>query len=85
VTRRIGGQTQADVIRSRLAAPDVAIQLGFGPMDQSRIATALSEPGRNAPQHGGGGVCILRDRLDGRAVRIEIRVVDQGPGIADIE
>jgi len=54
-------------------------------MDQTRIATAVSELVRNALQHGGGGECIIRDVSDERAVRIEIEVVDQGPGIADIE
>lgn len=85
MTRRISVQTQADVIRARLAARDLAIQLGLGPMDQTRIATAVSELGRNALQHGGGGACILRDESDERTVRIEIEVVDEGPGIADIE
>ncbi|WP_236102224.1 anti-sigma regulatory factor [Methylotetracoccus oryzae] len=85
MTRRISVQTQADVIRARLAARDLAIQLGLGPMDQTRIATAVSELGRNALQYGGGGACIIRDESDERAVRIEIEVVDEGPGIADIE
>jgi serine/threonine-protein kinase RsbT len=69
------------------AARELARELGFGAVDQSRIATAVSELARNVVRYatGGRGEARLR-RLDvfGR-VGIEIIVTDDGPGIVDVE
>ena len=54
-------------------------------MDQTRIATAVSELARNALVHGGGGECVLRSHVDERSIRIEVEVTDNGPGIPDVD
>jgi len=81
VELRVGG----DLILARVAARDMASQAGLGVMDQTRFATAVSELVRNALRYARGGACELLDLSDPGSIRLEARVSDQGPGIADIE
>lgn len=79
-----------DIVRSRQRARETAKQLGFGAVDQSRIATAVSELARNVVRYatdGHGEVAIreLSPSPESRGrVGIEIVVSDEGPGISDI-
>jgi serine/threonine-protein kinase RsbT len=80
-------RSEDDIVSSRQRAREAARQLGFGAVDQSRIATAVSELTRNIVRHASGGrgeVAIRETSADGR-VGIEIIVADDGPGIADVE
>ena len=73
-----------DIVRARLAARDLVRRAGLGVMDQTRFATAVSELGRNAVRYASNGHCELSDLSDARHVRLQARVSDKGPGIADI-
>lgn len=77
-------QTQSDIVEARRRGRDLAMQLGLSAVDQTRLATAISELTRNALQYAGGGVCEIEDRSDALHIRIELRVSDTGPGIADV-
>ena len=46
---------EPDVVLARQRARQIAGLLGFPPLDQTRIATAVSEIARNAFQYAGGG------------------------------
>jgi serine/threonine-protein kinase RsbT len=80
-----------DIVVSRQRAREVARQLGFGAVDQSRIATAVSELTRNVVRYAtdGRGAVVIRGvdstTADGGRNGIEIVVSDDGPGIADID
>jgi serine/threonine-protein kinase RsbT len=75
-----------DIVASRQRAREVARELGFGLVDQSRIATAVSELARNAVRFATRGEVVIRSLPPAaRGVGIEIVVRDQGPGIEDIE
>lgn len=74
-----------DLVRARLDARELARRAGLGPMEQTRFATAVSELGRNAIEHAGGGACALRDLSDQLRVRLEAAIVDDGPGIPDVD
>jgi serine/threonine-protein kinase RsbT len=74
-----------DIIRARLSARDMVRDAGLGVMDQTRFATALSELCRNAVRYAVGAGCELTDLSDARHVRLQARVRDRGPGIADVE
>jgi len=82
---------EEDIVLSRQRARETAKQLGFGAVDQSRIATAVSELTRNVVRYatdGLGAVTIreLAPSPDSRArVGIEIVVSDDGPGIPDVD
>ncbi len=71
-----------DIVKARARARAVAATLGFDAVDQTRIATAVSEIARNALVHGGGGKMTLR--TINKKKGLEIVIVDQGPGIPDI-
>jgi serine/threonine-protein kinase RsbT len=78
-----------DIVVARQRAREWARPLGFGMVDQSRIATAVSELTRNVVRYATdsrGEVClhVLPPSERGRA-GLEIVVRDEGPGIADVE
>ena len=91
VEERLPIAGEEDIVRARQRARDVARALGFGMVDQSRIATAVSELTRNVVRYAtdGRGEAIIRDlerAADGSsAAGIEVVVRDDGPGIADVE
>jgi signal transduction histidine kinase len=71
---------EADVVLARQRARLIAELLGFGPVDQTRIATAISEISRNAIQHGGGG--RIRFAITGETPRhLKVNVEDSGGGL----
>ncbi|MGA7671085.1 MAG: ATP-binding protein [Nitrolancea sp.] len=79
---------EQDVVTARAEARAIAQRLGFGIVDQSRIATAVSELTRNVLRYADNG----RGEVDIRVARnvsdrdgIEIVVTDSGPGIADVD
>lgn len=74
-----------DIVTARNAGREMARSLGFGSMDQTRLATAISELTRNVSQHAGSGVCVITDTSDSFMDRLRVVVEDQGPGIANIE
>jgi serine/threonine-protein kinase RsbT len=78
--------TEPDVIVARQEGRTLAQKIGFSPVDQARITTAISELARNIVVYGvRGSVTILEvTNAEGRR-GIEIRFDDEGPGIADVE
>lgn len=79
---------EEDIIMARQSARELAKRLGFGLVDQSRIATAVSELTRNVVRYATDGIGEMRSRnvADGAGRSgIEIVVADNGPGIEDIE
>jgi serine/threonine-protein kinase RsbT len=76
------------IVAARQQAREAARALGFGMVDQSRIATAVSELTRNVVRYATGGRGEVRIREIPPAERttgIEICVSDEGPGIANVE
>jgi signal transduction histidine kinase len=76
---------EGDVVAARQRARDVAARLGFERQDQTRIATAVSEIARNAYRYAGGGTVEFAVDTRGRRPALEVRVADQGQGIADLD
>ncbi|WP_410824844.1 ATP-binding protein [Methylobacterium oryzisoli] len=75
---------EEDIFTVRQRARHVAGQLGFSPADQTRIATAVSEIARNARDYAGGGRVEFGVGAAGGRQFLVMRVVDQGPGIAEL-
>ena len=69
------------VVTARQRTRDIAELLGFDRLEQTRVATAVSELARNARRYAGGGE--VRIRCGPSALQIE--VIDEGPGIPDGE
>jgi serine/threonine-protein kinase RsbT len=80
---------EADIVTARQEARDTARRLGFGMLDQSRIATAVSELTRNVIRYATNseGAVAIRPlpASDRGSAGIEIVVSDNGPGIANVE
>jgi signal transduction histidine kinase/CheY-like chemotaxis protein len=80
----VGLQQESDVVLARQRARQVAAQLGFTALEQTQIATAVSEIARNAYEYTGGG--LVEYTLTGKTAPqvLEIRVSDKGKGIANL-
>jgi serine/threonine-protein kinase RsbT len=84
--RHIAIKGEQDIVLARQTAREAALKLGFGTIDQSRIATAVSELTRNVIRYAdnSAGDVTIRE-LSSERTGIEIIVSDDGPGISDIE
>jgi serine/threonine-protein kinase RsbT len=78
-------RSDLDIVIARTLARDMAKALGFGAIDQARIATAVSELARNIFLYAGTGSVSVREIERNGRKGLEIVCDDQGPGIADIE
>jgi serine/threonine-protein kinase RsbT len=77
-------ETSEHVVVARQSVRQLAIQLGFSLVDQTKVITAASELARNTIQHGGGGRALIEMITDGSRRGLRLTFEDHGPGIADI-
>lgn len=79
---------EKDIVVARQRAREIARAIGFGLVDQSRVATAVSELARNVVRYATEGRGEARittlEPSDGR-LGIQVIVSDHGPGIANVE
>lgn len=78
---------EQDIVHCRQAAKRLAAAMEWPVLEQIRLATAVSELARNIHQYAGSGhfdFALLRGE-DLRLSGLEVRAVDQGPGIAEME
>jgi serine/threonine-protein kinase RsbT len=78
-------RSDLDIVIARTMARDAAKSLGFGAIDQARIATAVSELARNIFLYAGTGNVTVREVEKPGRKGIEIVCEDQGPGIPNID
>lgn len=79
-------ESEDSIIVARQSARALAQSLGFSALDQSRIATGVSELARNVVRYATNGKGETRIRaLTEAKPGIEVVVHDNGPGIADLE
>ena len=77
-------QSSADVVLVRQAVRQIAIEVGFRLVDQTKVVTAASELARNTLDYGGGGTVTLETVQEGNRRGVRLTFADQGPGIPDI-
>lgn len=77
-------QREWDIVGARQLGRKYAQDIGFGIVDQARIATAISELARNIYLYANNGqICFkVLDTIDRKGISITAR--DTGPGIKDI-
>jgi serine/threonine-protein kinase RsbT len=77
-------RSDADVVRVRQAARDLAVSAKLSIVDQTKLVTATSELARNTLIYGGGGevTAALVERAGKAGVELVFR--DEGPGIEDV-
>ncbi len=75
-----------DIIEARHAGRMLAEQIGFGLVECTEIATAISELARNILLYAGTGQVRVRTvESDQGAQGVEVVAEDSGPGIASID
>ncbi|CAL9339107.1 anti-sigma regulatory factor [Streptomyces sp. enrichment culture] len=74
-----------DLVWVRQQVRQLAISVGFGLVDQTKLVTAASELARNALVHGGGGQVECARVSRGGVQGLRLTFSDDGPGIADVE
>ncbi|WP_323102143.1 sigma-70 family RNA polymerase sigma factor [Intrasporangium sp. YIM S08009] len=83
-TVRIAIERDADIVRARGAARELASRLTFGATELTLIATSVSEVCRNIVRFAGRGEVVIElVEQDRRGLRVTAR--DGGPGIADVD
>lgn len=78
-------RAEGDVVMVRQRARAVAVELGLGLVDVTKLVTATSELARNALIYGGGGTALIEGLQEGMRKGVRLTFEDQGPGIADID
>ncbi|HAA29685.1 MAG TPA: anti-sigma regulatory factor [Cyanobacteria bacterium UBA8553] len=78
-------QSSADIVLVRQSVRQLAVELGFSLVDQTKIVTAASELARNTLDYGGGGTVKLEALQEEIHRGLRLTFEDQGPGIADID
>ena len=77
--------SEADIVAARKAVRDVAVGLGFGVTDVTRIVTAASELARNSFLYAGSGRMSWRIVETAAKSGVELVFADRGPGIDNVE
>lgn len=77
--------TENDTIVARQRGREIARSVGFNLVDQTRIAIGISELATNILLYAGKGRVEMETIRHGDSLGIEIRAIDEGPGITDLE
>ena len=75
---------ELDILTARQKARQLAAALGFGAVNQTLIATAISELARNILKYAGHGEILLRSAASNGTRGVTVVAADEGPGIADL-
>ncbi|WP_066187442.1 MULTISPECIES: anti-sigma regulatory factor [Gracilibacillus] len=73
-----------DIVGARQMGRELAKDVGFGTVDQARIATAVSELARNIYLYAEKGQIIYEIIEDINKKGLKIIATDDGPGIQDV-
>lgn len=74
-----------DIVNARQIGRNLAKDIGFGTVDQARIATAISELARNVYLYAGSGtICFNVVESENGQHGLLVMSEDTGPGIEDI-
>jgi serine/threonine-protein kinase RsbT len=78
-------QTSSDVVSARQRVRQMAIELRFSLVDQTKLVTACSELARNTLDHGRGGQMSIEVVNGLTKTGLKLTFEDTGPGIPDID
>jgi signal transduction histidine kinase len=76
---------EIDIVAARQRAREIAAVLGLHLQDQVRVATAVSEVARNAYQYAHEAQVEFSIGLKSRPQMLWVKIIDRGPGIADVD
>lgn len=78
-------RSEEDIVASRQKVRQLAQQLKFSLVDQTKMITAASELSRNTVVHGHGGDMRWELLDDGVRRGLRLHFEDRGPGIPDVK
>ncbi len=78
-------QTETDIYAVAQRTRFLSRGLGFSEADQVRVETVILELGRNIVLYAGEGEIIVQVVARRDRVGLQVRAIDRGPGIADME
>jgi len=81
VLMKVAGED--DILRARVSARELAARMGFSPVGQTRLVTAVSELVRNIAQYAGEGQLEIKPTAEPPGLEICAR--DRGPGIPNVD
>ena len=81
---RILIRSDADIVEARQAGRDLAIRIGLGDIEATKVATAIAEVARNMLLFAGTGEIVLSTEARGRLSGLVVVARDHGPGISDV-
>jgi serine/threonine-protein kinase RsbT len=84
-SKSIALDNERDVVFARNSIRQMAADLGFRAIDQTRLATVTSELSRNVVKYAGSGRIIVQALEGIRGVGLRLTFEDRGPGIDSIE
>ncbi|MFJ8083162.1 anti-sigma regulatory factor [Streptomyces sp. NPDC096205] len=82
---RLPIHSDLDLVLVRQQVRQLAVAVGFGLVDQTKLVTAASELARNALVYGGGGRVECAQVTRSGVPGLRLTFTDEGPGIADVE
>ncbi|QGZ65862.1 sensor histidine kinase [Paraburkholderia acidisoli] len=82
---RIRLDSAEDVVAARRRARELAAGFGFSRLDQTRIASAVSEIARNAHEYAGGGEVMFALEGERPRLALAVEVRDRGPGMRHLQ
>jgi serine/threonine-protein kinase RsbT len=77
--------TTQDIVIARQKGRELAQRYAFSKSEQTRFATAISELTRNVLTYANEGQCLFSVTCANKKDTILARIIDNGPGIADLE
>ncbi len=78
-------RSEQDIVMVRKVVRKLSQESSFSLVDQTKMVTAASELARNTLIHGGGGVLLWEQLIDGARKGVRLAFEDQGPGIPNLE
>ncbi|WP_322102388.1 sensor histidine kinase [Paraburkholderia sp. J41] len=82
---RIRLEITEDVVIARRRARELAAGFGFSRLDQTRIASAVSEIARNAYEYAHGGEVTFALQGERPRLALAVQVRDRGPGVRNLQ
>jgi len=74
-----------DLVKIRQVVRKISKEMQFDIVDQTKLVTAVSELARNVFDYVGKGEVIVEEVRDSLKIGLKITVIDNGPGIIDID
>lgn len=85
-TRHIPIENEHDIVLCRRSSRELARELGFNLVDQTRITTTASELARNIYEYAKKGEVVIEAIENGDGtIGLKMTFIDNGPGIENIE